>query len=569
AGRWASRSPASRAPGSALARSRRTSAAGTTTRVNTSRPYMVIGTPAVSRIAAASGSCQTLNSATGEAFPAPAAPPMNTIRPMLRVTSGWVRSSRAMLVSGAVGTRVTGRGEARISRRSRVTASTSAGVRRGAGRPRSPIPSWPWTWRAERGASIRGRSAPRATGTSPAPARSSTVSVLRTTPSTSVLPATQVTARRSIAGWRTANSSARASSTPVSQSMITGRGGPSVTAGPFARELLRVRACAGRAVPAVPCATLRGGPAAPVPGAGWDRGSRARAARSPGRTVALVGRAGRWCRGGRCPTPDRSPRRQPDDPCPGRPCRPRLRPVGDRPADGDGLFRRGRRGGPVGRLRARLRSGLRRIPGRRTAQPHRLGGVVRAERGAGAGRARHGDGPGGAVDPDAGRRDLAGRAAEGHRAGRRLPPPARRPLHGGPVRRPDGTARRGDPRRRLQRRPVALPGGRAPVRRGGPHPGLAGFAARDVRTLHGDDHGGGPAGGAGGGTAAAGGGGRPGGPADHAVRADPGRGGQPPDRGPRRRTGRGGDHHPHQRRTRRGGAGGHAGGGAVRHRAPD
>src|SRR5690606_29696956 len=155
------------APRTALAPRSRKSAAGATARVTTSGPYMVIGAPAVCRIAAASGSCQTLNSATGEAFPAPAAPPMNTIRPMLRVTSGWVRSSRAMLVSGAVGTRVTGRGEARISRRSRVTASTSAGVRRGAGRPRSPIPSWPWTWRAERGASIRGRSAPRATGTSP------------------------------------------------------------------------------------------------------------------------------------------------------------------------------------------------------------------------------------------------------------------------------------------------------------------------------------------------------------------------------------------------------------------
>ena len=96
-----------------------------------------------------------------------------------------------------------------------------AGRRVGAGSPRSPMPSVPCTCLADRAASMSGRSAPRATGTSPAPARSSTVSVFRTTPSTSVFPATQVTARRSIPGCRTANSRARASSTPVSQSMIS------------------------------------------------------------------------------------------------------------------------------------------------------------------------------------------------------------------------------------------------------------------------------------------------------------------------------------------------------------
>ncbi len=184
----------------------------------------MIGTPAVSRTAAASGSCQTLNSATGVAFPTSTAPPMNTIRSMFRTTSGCVRSSRAMFVSGAVGMSVTGLGEARISRRSSVTASTSTGRRAGAGSPRSPIPSAPWTWLAVRTGSISGRSAPRATGMSLAPACSSTVSVLRTTPSTSVFPATQVTARTSRPGCRTANSRARASSTPVSQSMITGMG---------------------------------------------------------------------------------------------------------------------------------------------------------------------------------------------------------------------------------------------------------------------------------------------------------------------------------------------------------
>ena len=61
------------------------------------------------------------------------------------VASGLILLLLCISVSGAVGTSVTGRGEERISRRSRVTASTSAGVRRGAGRPRSPMPSWPWT----------------------------------------------------------------------------------------------------------------------------------------------------------------------------------------------------------------------------------------------------------------------------------------------------------------------------------------------------------------------------------------------------------------------------------------
>ncbi len=175
-------------------------------------------------IAAASGSCHTLNSATGEAFPTATAPPMKTIRSMLRVTSGNVRRSSAMFVRGAVGMSVTGLGEARISRRSRVTASTSTDVRVESGSPMSPMPSWPWTWAAERAGSISGRAAPRATGMSPAPAWSRTISVFRTTWSTSVFPATQVTARRSRPGCRTANSSARASSTPVSQSMITGMG---------------------------------------------------------------------------------------------------------------------------------------------------------------------------------------------------------------------------------------------------------------------------------------------------------------------------------------------------------
>ena len=49
-------------------------------RINTSKPYIEIGTPLWKTIAAASGSCQTLNSAAAVALPADADPPINTIR---------------------------------------------------------------------------------------------------------------------------------------------------------------------------------------------------------------------------------------------------------------------------------------------------------------------------------------------------------------------------------------------------------------------------------------------------------------------------------------------------------
>src|SRR5699024_7019331 len=57
-----------------------------------------------------------------------------------------------------------------------------------------------------------------------APASASTPRVLRTTWSRLTFPAVHVTARRSSVGWREASVSARASSTPVSTSRITGIG---------------------------------------------------------------------------------------------------------------------------------------------------------------------------------------------------------------------------------------------------------------------------------------------------------------------------------------------------------
>ena len=49
-------------------------------RMKTSKPYIVIGTPLWKTMAAASGSCQTLNSAAAVALPADADPPIKTIR---------------------------------------------------------------------------------------------------------------------------------------------------------------------------------------------------------------------------------------------------------------------------------------------------------------------------------------------------------------------------------------------------------------------------------------------------------------------------------------------------------
>src|SRR5699024_4399016 len=61
--------PTARASGSSICCKRATTGSGTATRVNTSSPYMVAGTPLFSTIEAASGSCQTLNSALAVALP--------------------------------------------------------------------------------------------------------------------------------------------------------------------------------------------------------------------------------------------------------------------------------------------------------------------------------------------------------------------------------------------------------------------------------------------------------------------------------------------------------------------
>ncbi len=68
----------------------------------------MIGIPLWKTIAAASGSCHTLNSAAGVALPADAEPPIKTIRFNFFALSGNARKKSAMLVNGASGTSVTG-----------------------------------------------------------------------------------------------------------------------------------------------------------------------------------------------------------------------------------------------------------------------------------------------------------------------------------------------------------------------------------------------------------------------------------------------------------------------------
>ena len=102
-----------------------------------------MGTPLLKTIAAASGSCQTLNSAAGVAFPDDAEPPIKTMRSSFAAVSGYERKKSAILVSGASGTRVTGSEDSSIKSRKSSTAGRGSSLRVEAGVPRSPRPSLP------------------------------------------------------------------------------------------------------------------------------------------------------------------------------------------------------------------------------------------------------------------------------------------------------------------------------------------------------------------------------------------------------------------------------------------
>ena len=117
-------------------------------RIKTSKPYIVIGTPLWKTIAAASGSCQTLNSAAAVALPAEAEPPIKTIRCTFLAVSGKARKNKAMLVNGAKGTIVTGSFDCSIKSRRSSTAERESTFREDGAIPKSPMPSAPCTYSA-------------------------------------------------------------------------------------------------------------------------------------------------------------------------------------------------------------------------------------------------------------------------------------------------------------------------------------------------------------------------------------------------------------------------------------
>ena len=131
-------------------------------------------------------------------------PPMKTTRPIRPNASGCTRASSARLVIGASGTTVT-RSPAAAPRRRWCRAAGPAPARVGAqggGRHPEVAPSRRRRARGGRRPGPRAAAArrPTPTGTSPRPAASSTVRVLRTTSARGALPPTQVTARRSRPG---------------------------------------------------------------------------------------------------------------------------------------------------------------------------------------------------------------------------------------------------------------------------------------------------------------------------------------------------------------------------------
>ena len=126
---------------------------------------------------AASGSCQTLNSAAAVTFPPEAEPPISIIRSSFLAVSGKVDIKSAMFVSGPIGTRVTLSLEP--STRSLIS-SIACRLSKDLELPEleSPAsPSPPWTWLASPrspAVPMSGSLAPAATGMLEAPAISNT-----------------------------------------------------------------------------------------------------------------------------------------------------------------------------------------------------------------------------------------------------------------------------------------------------------------------------------------------------------------------------------------------------------
>ena len=160
--------------------------------------------PAPKTIAAASGSCQMLNSAEAVVLPTPSEPPISEIAPIRSCSDGNARRNRAMLVSGPVGTSVTGRlDETNERRRELDRGLRPRGSNAGSGRsaPSSPLSPWKVCWMS--GSRNSGRSAPAATGTSVRPSRVRTRRAFRVVSASPAFPATVVTASTSSCGCGT------------------------------------------------------------------------------------------------------------------------------------------------------------------------------------------------------------------------------------------------------------------------------------------------------------------------------------------------------------------------------
>ena len=179
---------------------------------------MTSGTPEEKQMRAASGSASMLNSAAGVTFPFPTDPPMRTIRPMREEMSGASRSAMARLVMGPVVTTVTGSSEPRRCSIRNSTACFCSGsfVHSGKTGPSSPVS--PWISPAMTGSRTNGPGQPAYTGMPVLPIHCRTLQALSVVFGSVWLPATVVTASRTMRGLFAASMIAVASSCPGSQS---------------------------------------------------------------------------------------------------------------------------------------------------------------------------------------------------------------------------------------------------------------------------------------------------------------------------------------------------------------
>ena len=114
--------------------------------VEISHPAISKCRPELVTIAAASGSTQKLNSASGVMFPgSTAVPPMVTTRLRAPTIAGSRRNASARLVKGPSVTSSTSPGEFMIASIIAWTPRWEAGSRLCSGRPISPMPSLPCT----------------------------------------------------------------------------------------------------------------------------------------------------------------------------------------------------------------------------------------------------------------------------------------------------------------------------------------------------------------------------------------------------------------------------------------